>query len=159
MADATIVKSYDNPALQGADMYLMQDTNGLFCMMLSVDDCQTYSRHAMNSVADADEWASKKWEELMDALCPECGNKHEDCSCEDKIRVCANHDCKNKTTNKYHCADCELLQRAFDAFWNVIAAGHPEIKSGDGDFSEFETMGKGCVADWIRWNTPCTDED
>lgn len=75
MVPSSIVKQYENDAFQGADMYLQQESTGLFSIMFSKDDGQTYSRHAMNSVADADAFAAKKWDELGERTCCECGHE------------------------------------------------------------------------------------
>lgn len=126
-------------------------------IMMSLNDGETYSRHPMLSIEEADKWASDKWNELAANTCGECGHEHKSCHCENKKRKC--NDCDEMTTNNWTCDKCDLLRRAFESFWNVIAAGHPEIKGGDGDFTDFEDLGRLSVKKWVQWNTPDNDKE
>ena len=77
------------------------------------------------------------------------------------LKECLNYpDCHNETSNAYRCDECELQERAHDAFWEVVGAGHPEIHSGDVPpefvFEVDRTMRK-WISQWVGWNSSSED--
>lgn len=55
------------------------------------------------------------------------------------------------------CDDCLIVQHALTAFWAVVAAAHPQIASGDGDYSEFERVCRQEIATWVSNNSITCD--
>jgi hypothetical protein len=56
-----------------------------------------------------------------------------------------------------HYLDGKTLELAFQAFWAVVAAAHPECTSGDLSpltTVNFEDSGAKAVSEWVQLNTP-----
>ncbi|HUT97326.1 MAG TPA: hypothetical protein VMW60_04325 [Dehalococcoidales bacterium] len=49
----------------------------------------------------------------------------------------------------------EVIEKAQDAFWKVVAESYPEVKTGDlppEAVLDFEEASQNAVQAWLRWN-------